>query len=51
MSMDYEPGGIDVGLDDIFGFWAGIFEASRRMLTDGVCENAVEVKSFEFYAL
>lgn len=46
-TVNYEPGWAGVGLDDIFGFGAGVFEASRKMFNDGFREDFIEVRGFD----
>lgn len=46
--MDDEPRRADVGLDDVFWLWAGVFEAGGRMFNDGFAEDLVEFGSFDF---
>ena len=46
--MDNEPRGAGVGLDDVFGFRAGVFEAGRNMIDDGFVQDLVKFGSFDF---
>ncbi len=46
--MNDEPRRANVGLDNVFWFRTGIFEAGRSMLDDGFSEDFVEIGSFDF---
>ena len=46
--MDDKPRWASVGLDDVFEFRAGVFQAGRWMLDDGFAEDFVELGSFDF---
>ena len=46
--MHYEPRWACVGLDDIFGFRASVFEAGGNMLDDGFGEDFVKLGGLDF---
>ena len=46
--MHHEPRWTNVGLDDVFGLWTGVFEAGRWVLDDGFAEDFVKFGSFDF---
>ena len=48
MAVDDKPRRASVGLDDVFWFRTGVFEASGGVVENGGGEDFVEVGSFDF---